>query len=88
MMQKSKRTYSKRLVALNIALCWVVIFYAIYAGLADVAVAGLAIIATIIGAYVGVGHMDFRSVLNAMKGTVDYGFGDNNINIDTTGQDQ
>lgn len=88
-MKQTKRIYSKWLVALNIGLCWTVIFYAVYSAQADVAVAGLAIIATIIGAYVGVGHMDFRSVLNAMKGTTDFAFDQGStINIDTSGQDQ
>ena len=67
-----KRTFSKYLVSLNVALCWVLAFWAMYRSESDVAIASLAIIATVVGAYMGVGHMDFRRILDAMKGTSGY----------------
>lgn len=67
-----KRTYSKYLVSINVALCWALAFWAMYRSESDVAIASLAIIATVVGAYMGVGHMDFRRILDAMKGTNGY----------------
>lgn len=75
------------MVAINIMLTWATIGYAIFSQQPTVAVSGLTIIASIIGAYVGIGHLDLRSMLNSMRGQVDY----SNFNCnptDTSGQDQ
>ena len=68
----SKRTFSKRIVTINVALCWVLAFWAMYRAESDIAIASLAIIASVVGGYMGVGHMDFRRILDAMKGTSGY----------------
>ncbi len=72
MIPRPKRRFTKVVVTINIALTWAVIGYAIYAQQPTVAVSGLTIIATIIGAYVGIGHLDMRSMLNSMRGTFDF----------------
>lgn len=71
---KPGRTFSKRLVVVCVALAWAIMFYAVYSTQATVAVAGFTFIAGIGGAYMGVGHMDLRQLLAALKPGQDYGF--------------
>lgn len=76
-------------MGINVALTWAVILYAVFMAQPTVAVAGLTIIATLLGTYVGIGHLDLRSMLNAMKGGMDFGGGTMfNNPTDTSGQDQ
>ncbi|MBZ9808111.1 hypothetical protein [Mesorhizobium sp. ESP-6-2] len=67
------RTFSKRLVIACVVLAWVALFYSIYSAQASVAVAGFSFIATIAAGYMGVGHMDLRQLLTALKQGADYG---------------
>lgn len=65
--EKASRTFSKRLVFLNSALAWCVMFYSIYSEqAAAVAVSAFAFIATLGGAYMGIGHADLKQMLTAM----------------------
>jgi len=61
---KSSRTFSKRMLVLNVALAWGAIYFAIWHDQAGaIAAGGFALIATLYGAYTGIGHLDYRSVL-------------------------
>ncbi|MBZ9874975.1 hypothetical protein LB542_29520 [Mesorhizobium sp. BR1-1-9] len=55
------------------ALAWIALFYSIYSAQASVAVAGFSFIATIAAGYMGIGHMDLRQLLTALKPGTDYG---------------
>jgi len=60
-MKRSSRRFSKMLVAANVALAWGAIFLAIvYLQASSVVASGFAFIALIAGAYMGVGHADYR----------------------------
>lgn len=67
MIQPSERTFSKRLVFLCIALAWAALFYSIYNNQASVAIAGFSFIAALGGTYMGIGHMDLRSLLMSLR---------------------
>lgn len=71
--KRPTRTFSKRLVVVCVALAWAIMFYAVYSTQATVAVAGFTFIAGIGGAYMGVGHMDLRQLLSALRQGPDYG---------------
>lgn len=73
--EKPTRTFSKRLVAVCVALAWCALFYAIYSAQATVAVAGFTFIAGLGGTYMGVGHMDLRQLLAALRPGADDGPG-------------
>jgi hypothetical protein len=62
----SNRTFSKRLVFACVALAWGALFYSIHEGQSSVAIAGFSFIATLGGAYMGVGHLDLRSLLKSL----------------------
>jgi len=72
-MQRSRRTFSKRVIIINGILAWITVFASIHYEVAEIGVTALGVLATIITAYMGVGHMDFRSMLNMVKGTDDSG---------------
>jgi len=93
------RFFSKLLVGINITLCWLTVFFAVYYSQGEVAITALSIIAAVIGTYIGVGHMDYRAVLQSMKRDVGMGgyypSADPNTtttttttSTDTSGQDQ
>lgn len=57
----SKRRTSKVILLVNTVLAWGLAFYSIYEGQAVAVVASsLALIGSLYGAYVGVGHLDYR----------------------------
>jgi hypothetical protein len=63
---KSKRSFSKRLAVYNIVVAWVVICFSVWrGGDGQVGVAAISLIGFIVAGYMGVGHLDYRSVLNA-----------------------
>ncbi len=67
-MKQSSRRFSKRLVAANVALAWAAIFLAIvYMQASSVVASGLAFIALIAGAYMGVGHADYRTFVRSAQ---------------------
>ena len=68
MVEKSTRRFSKTVATVNLALAWSAIFYSIYQGQATaIAVGAFGLIGTIYGAYVGVGHLDYRVAADAQK---------------------
>lgn len=73
---KPGRTFSKRLVVASVTLAWAALFYAIFAGQPTVAIAGFSFIATVAAGYMGVGHLDLRQLLSALRTAPDYGSGD------------
>ncbi|QOV06116.1 holin class II [Rhizobium phage Pasto] len=71
----SKRRTSKFVLLSNTALAWGLAFYGVSTGQATAVVASsLALIASIYGAYVGIGHMDYRKALSSIFPPI--GFGD------------
>lgn len=61
MPKKSSRTFTKILIAANIAAVWILMFLSVIYQQADVVVqGGLALIGTLFGIYTGIGHLDFR----------------------------
>lgn len=68
---KSKRTFSKRMMAGNLAAAWALIFISAYMGtLALVLPQALGFIGVLISIYTGVGHLDFRKVLDTTSPVV------------------
>ncbi|PKA40459.1 hypothetical protein CWR43_28200 [Rhizobium sullae] len=64
MKKTSSRRFSKWLVGINVALAWCAIFLAIiYMQASAVVVSAFAFIGLIAGAYMGVGHADYRAFL-------------------------
>jgi hypothetical protein len=60
----SKRRTSKIALAVNTVLAWGLAFYGVGTGQGAAVVAGcLALIGSLYGAYVGVGHFDFKRAL-------------------------
>lgn len=58
----SSRRFSKRLVAVNIVLTWILMFLSVvYQQAEHVIAGGFALIGSIFGIYAGVGHLDFRN---------------------------
>jgi hypothetical protein len=72
--QKSNRTFSKRMVCINSALAWGVMFYAVYTQqAAAVAISAFGFIATLGASYMGVGAFDLRQFLSALAPSGGYG---------------
>lgn len=66
---KSSRRTSKQFLLANTLLAWGLAFYSLYTNQGAAAVASsLALIGSLYGAYVGVGHMDYRRFLNFFNG--------------------
>ncbi|MER9195262.1 hypothetical protein NKI13_18465 [Mesorhizobium australicum] len=66
---KSSRRTSKMFLLGNTGLAWGLAFYSLYTNQGTAAVASsLALIGSLYGAYVGVGHMDYRRFLNFFNG--------------------
>ncbi|RWO57051.1 hypothetical protein [Mesorhizobium sp.] len=64
MNKTSKRRTSKAFLLANTALAWGLAFYGVYAQQGSAVVASaLALIGSLYGAYVGIGHMDYRRFL-------------------------
>lgn len=67
----SSRRFSKWLVGVNVALAWGAIYLAIiYLQAGAVVASGFGFIGLIAGAYMGVGHMDFRAYLRSAAASV------------------
>lgn len=64
---KPTRTFTKKVLVFNIFLAWLFASYAVYSGLDDVAIACLGLITMLFGLYTGVGHLDYRKVLEKYK---------------------
>lgn len=73
MIQPKRRVFSKRLVIINGVLAWITVFAGIYFGTPEVAVSAIALITAISGTYMGIGYMDLRAMINAVRGNIDYG---------------
>lgn len=68
MIRKTRRTFSKWMVAINSILAWVTMIYSIYEHeSAYVAAAGFAFIAGLGGYYMNVGHRDLKETLHAIS---------------------
>ncbi len=88
-MKHTTRFFSKLLVVINVALCWAAVFYSTLHQQGEVAITALSIIGAVIGTYIGVGHMDYRAVLQSMKRDTGMGsYFNNTPSTDTSGQDQ
>lgn len=68
MSDKKNRSFSKRMVIANCAAAWIVIVLSIWLNVSE-AVTGpaFALIGAIVAGYMGVGHLDYRSVLQSEK---------------------
>jgi hypothetical protein len=61
----SKRRTSKFFLLVNTALAWGLAYYSLYTEQGGAAVASaLALVGSLYGAYVGIGHMDYRRFLH------------------------
>lgn len=61
---KPGRSFSKRILLLNVVLAWVAVFFAIPYEQAEFVVgAALTMIGAIYGAYTGIGHLDLRRMI-------------------------
>ena len=66
-LDKSKRTFSKR-VTVSLSLFGMgATIYSIYSGLGDVAIAGFAFLTTILTGYTTIGHLDYKKVLDTYR---------------------
>lgn len=69
----TKRTFSKYMTFTTFVLGWLTVFTGIYLDADAVAISAITLIGAIAGVYMGVGHMDYRSILTALKGNaLDY----------------
>lgn len=66
-MTRSKRRTSKFWLAVTLALSFIALFSCIYRGLETAAVGITVMIPAVYGAYVGVGHMDFRQAISNIQ---------------------
>jgi hypothetical protein len=66
-LNKSNRTFSKRVVLIFAFFGAGATIYSIYSDLSDVAIAGFAFVTTLITGYSTVGHLDYRKVLDTYK---------------------
>ncbi|MGZ2403893.1 hypothetical protein [Rhizobium ruizarguesonis] len=67
----SSRRFSKWLVGINVALAWGAIYLGIiYLQAGAVVASGFGFIGLIAGAYMGVGHADYRAFLRSAAGSV------------------
>lgn len=66
MSAKGERTFSKRMAVINCAAAWIVIGISVWrGGDSQIGVAAMSLIGFLVAGYMGVGHLDYRSVLNA-----------------------
>jgi len=64
MLPKSSRRFSRAVVAINCAVAWALVFYAVMRGEGTAAIvvpAALTLIAWLVAGYMGVGALDFRT---------------------------
>ena len=60
---RSRRTFSKRMLVLNVTLAWVLVFWAVFFLQAEhVVTPALALVGTLYAAYTGIGYLDLRSL--------------------------
>ena len=72
------RRFSKRLLVLNCAAGWLFATASLFAqpAVAPIAIpAALSLIAWLYGSYVGVGHLDLRAAVKAVRGEPDHRLG-------------
>ncbi|MER8421852.1 hypothetical protein NKG95_28945 [Mesorhizobium sp. M1423] len=72
-MIRSKRRTSKFWLAVTLALSFIALFSCIWRGLETAAVGITVMIPAVYGAYVGVGHMDYRQSLGQPEQQEPYG---------------
>lgn len=66
---KSKRRTSKLWLAISMILAWGAIYLSIWTDQASAVVAsGFGLVGTLYGVYTGVGHLDYRKVLDKITG--------------------
>lgn len=64
--KSSSRTFSKRMLMLNLAMIWVTVLFSILLSQAEhVVPAAMTAIGALYGLYTGVGHLDYRKALQA-----------------------
>lgn len=64
MPKKSSRSFSKRLVLINVVLVWALMFASVFFRESEHVVnGGFALIGTLFGIYTGIGHLDFRKAV-------------------------
>jgi len=67
--RRSKRRTSKVWLAINMVLVWIAIYLSIWTDQATTVVAsGFGLVGTLYGVYTGIGHLDYRRVLNKITG--------------------
>lgn len=62
--RQSKRQTSKRILVANTVLLWVAIGYALWTGQTSAAIAFVGTIWSFAAAYMGIGHLDFKTAAN------------------------
>lgn len=66
--QQKHRTFSKRVVLGNIVACWLLLFWSAHSGiLGQTLTPVFGFITSLIALYVGIGHMDFRKIMDVKK---------------------
>ncbi|NIH77440.1 fatty acid desaturase [Ochrobactrum sp. P20RRXII] len=74
---KSSRKFSKWLLVINVSLAWGAVYMSIFYSQAEaVTAAALGLIGLLYTGYVGVGHLDFRKVLEMQIKSIFKGPGD------------
>lgn len=65
---RSRRTFSKRMLVTNVALAWLLVFWAVFYLQAEhVVTPALALVGTLYAAYTGIGHLDLRSLIKSNR---------------------
>ena len=84
MRKTSKRRTSKAFLLANTGLAWGLCFYGVYTQQGAAVVAScLALIGSLYGAYVGVGHLDYRRFLAFFTKEEDYTYGPDAVATET-----
>lgn len=66
-LEKSKRSFSKRMIALNTIGAWVFLIFSTVSGQVEYVIAPvLTFVTFLVGIYTGVGHLDYSRVLAFM----------------------
>lgn len=77
--EKSKRSFTKNFATINLVLAWATVFLGMFWVQTNVSVAALGFVTMIFGLYTGIGHLDYRKVLDTYKPKDDY-YGYNRYN--------
>lgn len=66
--EKSKRTFSKRLIVANIAAAWVTLAVSFFTNNVEAIITHVFSFVTVnVGIYAGIGHMDYRKILDVTE---------------------